>query len=154
MRVIRTANDKLVFHLGWRERSLLLELLKLYPRIPPAHQPLSKSARLPDPEANQRLLDEALAEQRAENKRQVQALLSDAQRLRQHPDGWHLSLSRPEVEWLLEVLNDVRVGSWIFLGSPGENLDGLDETTAPDFWAMEMAGYFQMELLHAMEGGA
>ena len=32
--------------------------------------------------------------------------------------GLQLTLSGPEIEWLLQVLNDVRVGSWIALGSP------------------------------------
>jgi hypothetical protein len=154
VKVIRSTKDRLVFHLGRREQQLLLAVLKLYPCIPPAHQPLSKSAGLPDPEASQQLLDEALAEQRTESKRQLQALLSDTQRLQEHPDGWRLSLSASEVEWLLQVLNDIRVGSWVSLGSPEKKLGKLTKTTAPRLWAMEMAGFFQMDLLHAIEGDA
>jgi hypothetical protein len=152
VKIIRSTEDRLVFQLGRREQQLLLAVLKLYPCIPPAHQRLSKSAGLPDPEAGQQLLDEALAEQRAESKRQLQALLSDRQRLQEHPDGWRLSLSAAEVEWLLQVLNDIRVGSWVCLGSPEQKLERLTKTTAPRLWAMEMAGYFQMDLLHAIEG--
>jgi hypothetical protein len=146
----RAADNKLVIHLDRREKQLLVQVLGLYPRIPPAHQPLSKSARLPDHEAGQQLLNEALAEQRAANRRQVQALLAEDRRFEEKPDGWQVSFSQPEVEWLLEVLNDVRVGSWIILGSPEEKLGKLTRENAPHFWAMEMAGYFQMELLHAL----
>jgi len=60
--LIQATKDKFVFQLGRREKTLLLEVLKFYPRIPSAHQPLSKSAKLPQPESSQRLLDEALAE--------------------------------------------------------------------------------------------
>ena len=38
------------------------------------------------------------------------------------------------------------------LGSPEEKPARLNEKTAPHFWAMEMAGYFQMQLLEALEG--
>ena len=152
MKIIRTTKTKLVFHLGRREKHLLQDILHRYPRIPPAHQPLSKSGRVPDREANQRLLDEALAEQRAENKRQVQALLADAGRFQERATGCDLSLSRSEAEWLLQVLNDIRVGSWICLGSPEEKLLPVTVEAGRDFWVMEMAGCFQAELLEALEG--
>jgi len=129
---------------------MLLRVLKLYPRVPSAHQPLSKSGRLPDQLENQRLLDEALAEQRAANRKQLQTLLNDPQRFRQMDHGFHLSLSRIEAEWVLQVLNDIRVGSWLILGSPEGKLEGLNARTASDFWAMEMAGYFETELLEAL----
>ena len=59
---IARANDQFVFQLGRREKQVLFELLKRYPCIPPAHQRLHSSTQLPD--ASQRLLDEALAQQR------------------------------------------------------------------------------------------
>jgi hypothetical protein len=150
VKLIRGSKTKLLFQLGRREMSLLLQVLKLYPRVPSAHQLLSKSGRLPNREDTQRLLDEALAEHRAANKKQLQTLLADPQRFRQMDDGFRLSLSRAEAEWVLQVLNDIRVGSWIILGSPEGKLDGLSAKTAPDFWAMEMAGYFEAELLEAL----
>jgi hypothetical protein len=152
VKLIRTSKTRLFFQLSEREKRLLLQVLQLYPRVPSAHQPLSKSGRLPDQAENQRLLDEALAEQRAENRKQLQALLANPGRFQQAEAGWHLQLSRSEVEWVLQVLNDVRVGSWVILGSPEGKLEGLDARTAPHFWAMEMAGYFQMQLLEAVEG--
>jgi hypothetical protein len=152
VKLIRDSKTKLLFHLGQREAGLLLRVLKLYPRVPSAHQPLSKSGRMPDREGNQRLLDEALAEQRAANKKQLQALLADPQRFRSMDSGFRLSLSRTEAEWVLQVLNDIRVGSWIILGSPEGKLEGLNAKTAPDYWAMEMAGHFQTELVVGLEG--
>jgi hypothetical protein len=151
VKLIRTSKDRLLFHLGKREKELLFRLLMIYPRIPAAHQPLSKSGRLPDQPASQRLLDEALAEHRAENKKQLQVLLADPARLAEDQTGWRLSLSSPELEWLLQVLNDVRVGSWVILGSPEQRREVVNAKTAPHLWAMEMAGAFQMEFLEAME---
>ena len=147
MKIIRT-DDKLVLQLGGRERNLFFELLNLYPCIPEVPR-LKSAAQMPD--SSERLLDEALAEQRNENKKQVQAFLADSRRFEKTAAGWRFSLSTVELEWLLQILNDVRVGSWIRLGSPEEKLEMnlLNEKTAPHFWAMEMAGHFQMGLLEA-----
>jgi len=152
VKLIRSSKTKLFFHLGQREKRLLEQVLKLYPCVPSAHHALSKSSRLPDREENQRLLDEALAEQRAENHRLLRTLLADPGRFEQTETGCRLWLARSEVEWVLQVLNDVRIGSWVILGSPEGKLEELDTKAAPHFWAMEMAGYFQMQLLEALEG--
>jgi len=152
MKLVRATRSRLHFHLGAREERLLRQVLKLYPRVPSAHHALSKSDRLPNREANQRLLDEALAEQRAECKRHVAALLADPRRLTHTEAGGQLSLSPAEVEWVLQVLNDIRVGSWIILGAPEHRLPELSESNAPHVWAMEMAGHFQAQFLEALQG--
>jgi hypothetical protein len=152
VKLVQATKTRLVFQLGKREESLLLRVLKQFPCVPPAHHVLSKSGRLPDAAANQRLLEEALAEQRAENKKQLQALLANPRRLKHTEDGARLSLSYPEVEWLFQVLNDVRVGSWVILGSPDQKPAELTADNAPHFLTMEMAGYFQMQLLEALQG--
>ena len=153
MKLVQATKDRLVFHLGPREKRSLLQLLRLYPCVPSAHQVLSRTGRVPDQEANQRLLDEALAEQRAENKKQLQALRDDARRFEQTKTGARLSLSPAEVEWVLQVLNDIRVGNWVILGSPDERPGELTAANAPHFLAMELAGYFQIPLLEALGGG-
>lgn len=152
MKLIRRSDRKLVFQLGLREGNLLLQVLKRYPRVPAAHQPISKAGLLSQQEENQRLLDEALAEQRADCKRQLQALLDDTRRFQKEGRGYRLCLSPADTEWLLQVLNDIRVGSWVILGSPEERMGALNAKTAADFWAMELAGAFQVELLSAMDG--
>jgi hypothetical protein len=151
MKLIRSTKTRLVFDLGQREEQMLLRLLKLYPCVPPAHHVLSKAGRLPDSEANQQLLDEALAEQRAQHKKQLQTLLADPRRLEHTESGARLSLSSAEAEWFMQVLNDIRVGSWILLGSPDGKPLELTPEKAPHFVAMERAGYFQMQLLEALE---
>ena len=153
MKLLPSTRNKFFLQLAQGEKHLLFELLKLYPRLPPAHYQLTKSGRIPDQDAGQQLLEEALAEQRAQNKQQLHALLTDPARLRQTDTGFRLAVSRAELEWLLQVLNDIRVGSWILLGSPETKLElqSLTEKNAPDFWAMELAGEFQMQLLAALD---
>ncbi len=152
MKLIRTTKTRVLFHLGHWEAHLLLEVLNLYPCLPTAHQKLSKASRRPESDANQQLLDEALAEHRAENKKQLQALLADRRRFAPTETGGRLSLPPAEVEWILQVLNDIRVGSWVRLGSPDPTPTKLNETTAPHYRAMEMAGYFEAQLLEALRG--
>ncbi len=149
MKLIGTDKDRLLLQFGRREKDLLLLLLQLYPRIPPAHHKISKAAK-PD-DSSQQLLDEALAEQRAENRKQLTALMTQSGRWTEHHSGWRLSMTASEVEWLLQVLNDVRVGSWVLVGSPENFTENVNKETAPHLWAMEMAGSFQMALLHALE---
>jgi hypothetical protein len=153
VKLIRVTKGNFLFQLGKREKLLLTQILRLYPRIPPATFRLSKSGKLPDGEANQRLLDESLAEQRSENRKTLQVFLTDPRRFTDTESGSRLSLSPSELEWLLQILNDVRVGSWIILGSPDQGMEFklLNEKNAADFWAMEMSGQFQMRFLEALE---
>jgi len=154
MKLVKKGNDQLVLELGKREKELLLALLSRYPVIPASHQPLSRSLATDQLEADQRLLEEALAEQRREHKRHLDELVADPQRLHDTETGSRLTLTSSEIEWLLQVLNDIRVGSWLRLGSP-EKLAwnaGLNEATAPHVWAMELAGNFQMNLLKVLGG--
>ncbi len=156
MRLLRSDNDELVFQLSASEKAVLLDVLKLYPRVPPAHHRLSRNTQTEADEENQRLLDEALAEQRALNKRQLQALLQSPETFQRVDRRWHFRLTRADFEWVVQVLNDVRVGSWLALGSPEELPRGFPDNpdSAPHVFAMELAGLFQMALLEAAEGSA
>ena len=154
MRLHPAGENRCLIELGAREKELLLALLKLYPCIPPAHQRLSKASGRADLHSAQRLLDDALAEQRARNKRQVQALFAEPGRWMATEAGSKVSVTTAEIEWLLQVLNDIRVGSWLALGSPEQRVETLTEKNAAHLWAMEMSGSFQMALLHLMEGRA
>jgi hypothetical protein len=153
VKLIKATKNRLLFQMARREELLLLRILELYPCVPPAHLKLSQTGRLPEPDANQRLLEEALAEHRAEKKKQVQALLADKRHLLRTETGSRLSLSPAEAEAVLQVLNDVRVGSWVQLGSPEEIDVEFDEKTAPHLVAMQMAGYFETQFLEALSGG-
>ena len=95
MKLIRASKDTFTFKLGKREKQSLVSILKLYPRIPAAHQRLSRTCQMPDEEANQHLLDEALAEQRAENPCPTLSII----RLHENrgSDGCRHALSRAEL---------------------------------------------------------
>jgi hypothetical protein len=125
----------------------------LYPLVPAAHQRLSKSEERPE---CQQLLDEALAAQRQENKKFVETFLQSGTKAPGDEAGWRFLLPVAQMEWLLQVLNDVRVGSWLIMGSPNdatEELAAFDEKTAPYFWAWKIADHYLGGLLLAAEAG-
>jgi hypothetical protein len=157
VKLIRTRREKLVFEISLSEKRLLFEVLKRYPLISPTHHRLTKSARSAKHDENQRLLEESLAAQREENRKNVRAMLDEPGRFKAAASGFQLTLSGPEIEWLLQVLNDVRVGSWIALGSPdpeqGKKIV-FSEKILPHFRTMELAGAFEMVFLDALSGSA
>jgi hypothetical protein len=147
VKLLRTTPDGFVFHISAREKDLLFEMLQLYPLVPVGHQRLTQSPAQQSDE-NQRLLEESLAEHRAANRRQVEALLKTPERFVQRSRGLLLTLATAEVECLLQVLNDIRVGSWLALGEPDESRP--PEITPENFRfavAMEVCGAFESVLL-------
>ena len=154
MKRIGADEQALHFQLNERERDALVQILQSYPVLPPAHHVVSK--QLPEEQVTdyQRLLDEALAEQRAANQQHLQAWLSAPGRFQQTKAWFALTLDRGDVEWLLQVLNDIRVGNWLRLGSPDFS-DGpreiIEPTRLPMWAGMELSAYFQMNILDALE---
>ena len=154
MKLIQRDGESFLFHISKREKGLLFEVLKLYPLIPIAHHRVSQTAAAPRVTESQKLLESALADRTRENKRQLLAMLNQ-EALLQETDGAHrLTLSGSRMEWLLQVLNDIRVGSWLILGEPDEKKGKpieLNDENARYYAAMEFCGLFQMTLLDAFQ---
>ena len=154
MKLIQRDGESFLFHISKREKGLLFEVLKLYPLIPIAHHRVSQTAAAPRLLESQKLLESALADRTRENKRQLLAMLNQ-EALLQETDGAHrLTLSGSRMEWLLQVLNDIRVGSWLILGEPDEKKGKpieLNDKNARYYAAMEFCGLFQMMLLDAFQ---
>ena len=154
MKRIGADEQALHFQLNERERDALVQILQSYPVLPPAHHAVSKQWPEAQVAEYQRLLDEALAEQRAANQQHLQAWLAAPGRFHQTKAWFSLTLDRGDVEWLLQVLNDIRVGNWLRLGSPDFS-DGppenIDPALLPAWAGMELSAYFQMNILDALE---
>jgi hypothetical protein len=148
VKFLRASKAGQVYLLHDREKQLLLQTLKLYPLVPASHHRLSKGNDSQQAEENQCLLEEALEEQRQENRRQVLAMLDDPQRFRETQKGLELTLTPAQIEWLLQVLNDVRVGSWLALGEPEQGDEPeVTEENARYLLALELCGLFESILL-------
>lgn len=151
MKLIKADAEKFIFLIERQERQMLFRLLGLYPLVPLTHHRLSRGE---EKNEDQQLLEEALAEQRLKNKKQALSLLKSKSKFRETEHGYVFSLKNQQMEWLLQVINDVHVGSWLLLGSPKnvvETFAMLNRNTAPYYWAMQVATDFQCVLLHALE---
>src|SRR5687768_8719547 len=131
---------------------MLFALLQRYPQVSSVHFHSKHPSTSDDAKKNQELLEEALAEQQRENRKQLEQMLKETGRFAEHDLGYTFRLTPLEIEWLLQVLNDIRVGSWIQLGEPdpkSEMSQPLNEQTMILAWTMEIAGLFQNSLLEA-----
>jgi hypothetical protein len=146
VKLIRSGKEQFTFSLYKREKLLLFHILQMYPLVPVTHHRLSKGEKGGAQDEDQHVLEEALTESRRENRQRVLALL--AERFHQTAKEFEFTVAVPEIQWLLQVLNDLRVGAWIALGQPDElQVSEINETNAPYILAMEAAGQFQFQLL-------
>jgi len=140
------------FLIGKREREMLFSLLQRYPVMLAAHFRTRHPPKTNESKKNLELLEESLAEQQKENRVQVEQMLAQKGRFTENDLGYSFRLNYSEIEWLLQVLNDIRLGSWIQLGEPDPNATAsvpLNEQNMLLAWAMEIAGLFQHALLEA-----
>ncbi len=154
MKFLKKDGKQFVFEIGKREKRLLLEVLKLYPLVPAAHHRVSKAAEGKQLAENQKLLEESLAERRRENQGQLRAMLDEKERFREVDEGYQVTLGSSQLEWLLQVINDIRVGRWLILGQPDEKNSkpiAVNSENGRYYAAMEFCGYCQMALLDAFE---
>jgi len=154
MRLFQANHEGYGFEFSRREKELLFEVLSLYPLIPAAHHRLSRNPG-PGDDENQKLLDESLAAHRQETRQRVRDLLANPRCFQAHGGGYGWLASRGEMEWLLQVLNDVRVGSWLALGRPSLPPPANLPSTPVALMhrrAMDIAGGFEMIFIAALDG--
>jgi hypothetical protein len=155
MKLIERGTDRIAFSLTSREKGFLQRLVEFYPVQPEPTASLSRSddARLAEAGA---LLREALKEQNRELVGWLKAQLCEGQAWARSGAGWRLELDATDVERLLQVLNELRVGAWVRLGSPEDPGDeGLAGASGEAPWhaIMTMAGQFEMVLVAAWDAG-
>jgi hypothetical protein len=141
-----------VFEMNRQEMDWLLSTLKMYPLLDSSHHQITGGAA-EEIKAGQQLLEEAMGQQRSDYKRKLDKFIASPGRFRlEAPDQYRFSLTAEQMEWLLQVLNEIRVGCWVRLGRPEleparrRELSGQD---ARHMAALEVCGYFQMVLLQA-----
>ena|SRR6187455_2953368 len=74
----------------------------------------------------QELLEKALLEQRRKLREEANRVLANQGELaidQEFNEYWDLTLSEAEIEWTLQMLNDVRIGFWTDLGCPNPTHD-------------------------------
>ena len=137
-----------------REKEIFLSILDLYPRTPADHHRLTETVASPELENTRKLLDESIKIGRKEARKKLDGWLAEDDRFVSLKERVRLKIKADEIEWLLQVLNEIRVGSWVRLGAPETDLEMTNITpkNAADFGVMSMSGFFVMLLLEAMRG--
>ncbi len=136
------------------EREALLALLALYPLVPEDHHATSRRGG-PDDGETAALLREALAAERAGARRRLAALLDPPWRFAREGKREFFRVASDEIEWMLQIFNDLRVGAWLKLGSPGsEAMDRLRGKGESARWTaiLEICGFLEMVLIRAAAG--
>jgi hypothetical protein len=155
VKLIYKDSDKLVFHLAKREKATLEEVLSHYPALSPTfHLPPDQDGTKRENQIDRELLEHSLAEEKKEHRLRLEAFLADPSRWGAHKKTWQLCLPSDDVEWFLQVINDVRVGKWYLAGCPDGPDDIPPEITMEKLqhmWCMELAGAFQAMLLEALD---
>ena len=149
MRFLQKSARSYLFELKPEERQLLKQILEGYPVLPPGGlRPRRVPVASREP-ADKKLLEEALAQHREENARWLATVFKGTLE-GQTPD--RLLLDGRQIEILLQVLNDIRVGNWVHLGCPdGPKRPRLTAANAAHYWLIELAGHFQIALLAALD---
>lgn len=160
MKLLRQHDDRFEFRFARREQEVFRNVLEAFPVTPPEHHQLRRRQPRDDADPDQALLSQSMASLTAEWRRRITTFLANEKRFVRDGSGSRLTLNREEIEWLLCVLNDVRVGSWVRLGCPdaegGEKSESAAASPTPDrvrhMVLMEVAAHFQYSLLAAVDG--
>lgn len=154
MKFLQHVDDRFTFLLRPVEKATLEQVLALYPATDTGYH---QAHRL-EPKGGQNdhhiqaLLTDSLDCHREECRRELDRWLAMPDRFVPAGKLFKLALTAEQLEWLLQVLNDVRLGSWIKLGRPNPHVHPqvtITEANARHFWAMETCGMFQSGLLAA-----
>lgn len=152
MKLIGVKEDQLKFQFTAQEKDLFLASLSFYPLLNPDFHHLSRN---PDEkiQAEQELLRAAMEEERSSNKKALNEFV-DNLGWSGHEKQFTLDVSVEQVDWLLRVLNDVRVGAWDIVGRPDEKTRkefDLQSKNSHYYGVMELSGFFQSAFLQALE---
>lgn len=110
-----------VFQISKQELEWLLGILKFYPQLDSGYHQITQGAA-EEIKAEQQLLEEAMAQRRCEHIGKLEKFFATPGRFRlEAPGQFRFTLTAEQMEWLLQVLNDVRVGCWVKLGLPNWN---------------------------------
>lgn len=111
---------------------------------------LSKTMSREEILEDETILKESLKEMRDQNKEFAEVFLQ-RKPFRQIEGRWSLTIKEKDVEPLLKITNNVRIGCWVRLGFPEETaLPPKEQHFREDFYLMHICGIFQSALIEAL----
>lgn len=153
MRVFEKTGSALVLELGLAETDFLKQILSDYPLVANESRRFSAFADASEVRENTQLLQNSLNEHTQTNRAKLRTWLAAPETWKPFPDRTLLSLKTEDCSWFLQILNDLRIGSWQKLDCPDlEELDSaeLNRENAYPLLAMEISGLLQTLILNAL----
>lgn len=154
LRISSEADAPLNFLMSRREKALLLQTLRLYPVLDTSFHRLTRDPKASRP-GEQRLLEDSMRQMRLASRSRLEEFLSHPHRyFGENGDSVRLKVSPEQAEWLMRILNDIRVGSWVQLGCPDPTAGDRIKPSVKNqhaVAAMELSGYFQACLLQGFD---
>ncbi len=142
--------DAIVIALSEAEGDLLKEIFADYPLVANDERELTRSAAHEDLEEDTELLRSSIAESNQISRRRLDDWLNNPQTFLKKDEEWLLRFEKEQLDWMLQILNDLRIGSWQQLKCPSQDeLSALplSPDTFKPICTMEMAGALQAILL-------
>ncbi len=143
--------DATVIAMSEAEGDLLVEVFSAYPLVANETRNLTKSGDHDELQEDTELLRSSIEETNQLNRSRLDDWLSHPDTFRQSSEQRLLTVKAEDTDWMLQILNDLRVGSWQQLGCPSqEELSelSLNADTFRPVCTMELAGILQTILLH------
>ena len=153
MKLVKQDQKGWQYALNHYEGICLRSLLNEFPILAGSQGQITKGDQDAGTTEREELLNAALSAQREKLKIQVRRLMG-ADKLKPGRTGWRLRLNPEEREFFLQILNDIRLGSWHDLGEP-ECLDPQTPSKEQhrQYNRMHLAGYFEFKLLNVDDQG-
>jgi hypothetical protein len=155
VRITRTVEGAWRWCLSEEEWDLLGRVLDLFPLTPPDYHRLSNEISVSESHGPQHFLAESVAAHSDALRAKLQEWRAQGNVTQSLQGEVGITVKPTELEQLLQILNDIRVGSWIRLGCPEpESLYKAEPKPAQRhlFLAMEFCGLIQTRFLGALAG--
>jgi hypothetical protein len=149
MKLVRQTKDGWQYQLNPAEANCLRRLLNQFPITASATVKISRTDRDPQTVDREKLLNESLADHREKLKKKARDLIG-ADKFKARDKSWLLCINSEEREFLFQILNDIRVGSWRALGEPENPEPQTPHPTEREkvfHNIMNLAGYFEHKLV-------
>lgn len=155
MKLLNKTGEKFVFELMSEEKELLSKIFGLYPMLDRDKLELSKTIKDEQICQSKKILSDAFKEFQDSNKRFISELFEKSNNFKPSEDYeyYTLELDGEQIERLLQILNDIRVGMWQKLGCPDlENRKDFIRSAEDVFavYIMDICEYFEYYLLKAL----
>ncbi|MDA7645724.1 hypothetical protein N8642_05120 [bacterium] len=146
------SNVATTIDLSESETIFIKEILSAYPLVPNESRELTRSADTSDLEEDTELLRTSLADLTRGHQKKLQAWVNAPETFREVENRYLFRITNDNRDWFLQILNDLRIGSWQQLDCPSQ--EELQELTASQevirpLWTMELAGLLQSFLLNS-----